>query len=239
MSSSSTASNNPPIPRVRRATLEDIEGWINAQLTGFELDYQFRWRYPKRHEFPEDTRNATGAMIEGCLKVDNLTCLVAELPETYEKGNETEIEEKPVIAGVAIWEVKMIEELESEETPSSGRRDMDPARQAVFIDTLVTAEKKHFGREYGPIHLYLADLSVDPKYHRRRVGSALMQYGMDKAKEPHIPITLTCGDRARLFYLACGFRNVGFVECGVEGEDERVGTWLMYWAPEGWVKSGC
>jgi len=110
---------------------------------------------------------------------------------------------------------------------------MDPRRQKIFIDALTAAEKKHFGPELGDLRLVLADMIVDPKYHRRGAGKALMQYGMQKAKEENLAITLTASPLGRLLYSSLGFKVLGYVECGLEEEEEKVGVHVMVWVPEG------
>jgi hypothetical protein len=112
MASASPPSKIRPTPRTRPATLADKEAWINAILTGYELDPQFPWRYPKRKEFPEDARKATREVFEMVLGIESMTCLVAELPRIEE--GESGYAEEWVVVAVAIWEWKDWEEVESE-----------------------------------------------------------------------------------------------------------------------------
>jgi hypothetical protein len=97
-------------PRVRHATLADKDGFVRAMLAGYEIDPQFRWRYPKRHEFPEDARAATGANFDEVMKSDRTTVLVAELPRLE---NGAEMDEWVIVAG-AVWEWKQLEEVEGQ-----------------------------------------------------------------------------------------------------------------------------
>jgi hypothetical protein len=97
-------------PRIRPATLADKDGYVSATRAGYELDHQFQWRYPKRHEFPEDAREGTGLHFDKAMKNDKMTVLVAELPR-LEDG--VEMEDWIVVAGV-IWEWKFLEEVEGE-----------------------------------------------------------------------------------------------------------------------------
>jgi hypothetical protein len=100
-----------PTPRVRLATLADKEAWITANISGYELDPQFTWRYTKRKEFPEDARKGTGEVFETVLGVESMTCLVAELPKIEEvESGSTEW----VVVAIAVWEWKDLEEVESE-----------------------------------------------------------------------------------------------------------------------------
>jgi hypothetical protein len=103
---------SPPFTktRIRPATSADKDGFISAMLAGYELDHQFQWRYPKRHEFPEDAREATGVNFDDAMKNDRMTVLVAELPR-LEGG--VEKDELVIVAGV-VWEWKFLEEVEGE-----------------------------------------------------------------------------------------------------------------------------
>lgn len=120
---------------------------------------------------------------------------------------------------------------------------MNPRRQQIFIDAIIAAEKQYLGSEWGNKRLELADCAADPLYHRRGAGKALLEYGLEKAREANVPITLTASPMGRLLYLRLGFRELGFFDCGEEGEEgegkgeeEKVRTWVMVWTPEGWKK---
>lgn len=113
---------------------------------------------------------------------------------------------------------------------------MNPKRQQIFIDAITAAEKQHLGPEWGPKRLELADCAADPLYHRRGAGKALLEWGMEKAREENVPITLTASPMGRELYLRLGFRELDVFECGEEGGEERVRTWVMVWTPEGWMK---
>jgi hypothetical protein len=97
-------------PRIRPATLADKDGYVSATRAGYELDHQFQWRYPQRHEFPEDAREGTGVHFDKAMNNDRMTVLVAELPRLE---NGLEKEDWVVVAGV-VWEWKFLEEVEGE-----------------------------------------------------------------------------------------------------------------------------
>lgn len=161
-------------PRIRRATPLDKPGYIRSTFAGYELDPQFRWRYPRRHEYPDDAQQATGKVLDLMMARDDAVVLVAELPrlsdsaEPQEGGDGHHDQEWTIVAG-AIWEWRDFAEYETEAPPSgfspsnSGRRDMDPVRQQAFIDLITSAEKVHFGPEWGAKRLELADMSCDPR----------------------------------------------------------------------------
>lgn len=99
-------------PRIRPATTLDKNGYVHATRAGYELDHQFRWRYPHRHEYPGDAVKGTGLHFDNALKNEKTTVLVAELPK-LEKGVEMVNEEWVIVAGV-VWEWKFRDEVEGE-----------------------------------------------------------------------------------------------------------------------------
>lgn len=112
MASTSLQSAARPSPRIRLATPADKEAWIDANIKGYELDPQYPWRFPRRKEFPQDSRNGTAGMFDKYLKNETLTCLVAELPRIGEDG-ELMLSDWVVVA-IAVWEWKDLEEVETE-----------------------------------------------------------------------------------------------------------------------------
>lgn len=105
---------NPTLskPRIRQATPLDKDGYVHATRAGYELDHQFRWRYPHRHEFSDDAVAGTGFHFTNATKNENCTVLVAELPRLC-NGIEMIDEEWVIVAGV-VWEWKVLEEVEGE-----------------------------------------------------------------------------------------------------------------------------
>jgi GNAT superfamily N-acetyltransferase len=106
---------------------------------------------------------------------------------------------------------------------------MDPLRQKIFIDAITAAEKHHLGPQWGTTRLELADCAADPTYHRRGAGTTLLEYGIAKAREANVPITLTASPMGRQLYLRFGFKELGFFDCGEGDGVERVRTWVMVW----------
>ncbi|KAF2630210.1 acyl-CoA N-acyltransferase [Macroventuria anomochaeta] len=57
-------------------------------------------------------------------------------------------------------------------------------------------------------HLYLHMLHTDPEYQRRGAGSALMEWGKQKADELDLPIYLESSTKGYGFYQKHGFKDV-------------------------------
>jgi predicted N-acetyltransferase YhbS len=102
------------------------------------------------------------------------------------------------------------------------------------MDAITAAEKRIFGPEWGNLRMELADLACDPKFQRRGAGTVLTEWGLEKARVQGLPIMLTASPLGRKVYQKLGFRDLEYIECGVEGEEERAGAQVMVWTPEGW-----
>ncbi|KIW09096.1 uncharacterized protein PV09_00041 [Verruconis gallopava] len=224
-------------PRVREATREDAPGYVEAMLAGYEMDPQFVYRYPYRKQYPDDARSASIAVVEAAIENPNTVVLVAELP-VPQSDNEAIAEEDWKIAAVATWEWKTLDDVESGTHPpgfsavDSPRRDMDPTRQAEFIDAITAAERRCFGPQWGQHRMELADLACHPAFQRRGAATALTRWGMAKASLQGVPVMLTASPMGRKVYLNLGFRELDYFEVG--GGIERIGTWVMVWTPDGW-----
>lgn len=106
----------PPLtnPRIRVATAADKNSYVRATRAGYELDLQFRWRYPFRCDFPEDAIEAMGGHFDEAVGDERATVLVAEVPrleggvEMGGGGGEW------VIIGGVVWVWKFADEVEGE-----------------------------------------------------------------------------------------------------------------------------
>jgi hypothetical protein len=58
-----------------------------------------------------------------------------------------------------------------------------------------------------------------------------------------VPITLTASPMGKLLYSHVGFKELGVVDCEVEGDDgTKAWNYAMMWTPfhpKGWNKNGC
>jgi hypothetical protein len=97
-------------PRVRPATEADKESWIDVLLAGLEIDPQWQWRFPKRKEFPEDTRERAARWFERAMALENHTVFVAELPRV---GDEELEHPEWVIVGGSTWGLQDLDHVES------------------------------------------------------------------------------------------------------------------------------
>lgn len=73
---------------------------------------------------------------------------------------------------------------------------------------------------------HLDGLAVDPAYQRRGIGRKLMEWGMERAKEEGVPITLTSTPAGQRLYQKLGFREAQLDDIG-----NGIKELSMIWSP--------
>jgi predicted acetyltransferase len=107
-------------------------------------------------------------------------------------------------------------------------------KQKLFINATVAMENFHFNYWWGKTRMELVHLVCNPSYQSRGAVISLTEWGLQRAKEQGLPIMLTASPLGRLVFQHLGFRDLDYLECGVEGQKEKVNTWILIWTPEGW-----
>jgi GNAT superfamily N-acetyltransferase len=100
------------------------------------------------------------------------------------------------------------------------RRDVDPVRNAKFRDAAMATKKDLFVDKYGDKDFWLGLLVCHPDYQRRGAGKKLVTWGLDKARDEGLTITIFASPMGRLLYTHLGFREVDKFVVQVEGEEE-------------------
>jgi hypothetical protein len=91
------------------ATLRDLDDVTKLAQAGFPDDPEFDYRFPKRHEFPEDNWEWTKREYEGYLnQPDKYAVLLATLP-TVCQGHDVE-RTRPTPIALAVWDVSVTTE---------------------------------------------------------------------------------------------------------------------------------
>lgn len=72
----------------------------------------------------------------------------------------------------------------------SDRRDANTPRMRAFRSSIGVNKKQTFDAVYGEQQLNLMVLATRPEYQRRGAGSALVKWGIKKAEDEGLTITL-------------------------------------------------
>lgn len=108
----------------------------------------------------------------------------------------------------------------------------------AYIESTENGMDKHFRSQYGPWQIELWNLATHPDYQRKGHGSTLCRWGMKKAQEDNVAVTLMAAPMGKLLYAHLGFRFVGSGVIEVPGDPEK-GSWeLMDWDPKTHDKLG-
>ena len=101
----------------------------------------------------------------------------------------------------------------------SERRDASAPRMNAFRASIGVNKKMTFDAVYGEQQLNLMVLATRPDYQRRGAGSALVKWGMKKAKDEGLTVTLFSSPQGYGLYKKLGFVDVGIASVQVEGEE--------------------
>jgi len=77
---------------------------------------------------------------------------------------------------------------------------------------------------------------VDPKHQGKGYGKELASWGLQKAKEEHVPASVVSSDGNDKFYVRCGFDSPGVVGSACDGEENPLtgvkGGLILFKDPE-------
>ena len=104
----------------------------------------------------------------------------------------------------------------------SACRHVNPVRRAAMVEADGEASKRLFDDVYGADnHLELVRIKTHPNYMRRGFGSALVNWGINLAKEQHLAaISVSSSQMGRLLYAHHGFKHLEQVVTRAPGDTE-------------------
>ena len=119
----------------------------------------------------------------------------------------------------------------SEADSTEQRRDADPKRMRVFEESLEDARTHYFKQAYGENRMQLRLLVTHPDYQRRGAGGKLVKWGIEKAKEDSLAVTLFASPIGGHLYRKLGFQNLSIIKIQVDGESESISLGVMAYVP--------
>lgn len=237
----------------RRAEHADLDAIVAVAIAALPADPVNPYRYPRWREFPDDYARFTRIRYAGWLADPNNVVMVCEVPAS-DVGVMTVSEEKETgsiamtsgdkrIVAFSIWELPPSQRNSKQEgetrsdsaTPtnnlpqstSTERRDANPARVEKYAEEFSKAKSHFFQQPYGDKNLYLSILACHPAYQRRGIGKQLVNWGLDKAKQEGLDLTVFGSPMGSLLYRNVGFKEVGKFRVQVDGEEEFLDTLAM------------
>lgn len=186
--------------RVRKATPGDLDAIVDILGDAFEDDPVMRW-VTQKTSYP---RYAFGLTVPSCLGHGH-TYIAADGAGAASWLPPGVGLESPVSMGV-IWK---------------GLREYGPGSLIRGLATLVQTQKHHPKEQY----YYLFTIGALRSARGRGVGSALMQEGLAKCDEEHMPAYLESSNVKNLpFYRKHGFEVVDELRLAMNGPT----MWLMW-----------
>lgn len=224
----------------RRATCDDLKGLMDVVLSAMPQDPAWDYRFPYRHKYPEDEIKYQTLFFK--LMVDpsyeDFEVNVLEAP-SLEDPNILRI------VAFAIWDVTYINKRRYgsdyvtkhpagavNEAGGSSRRDANFAHMKAFREAGVAAKHKYFEGRFGSNQIHLQVLGTHPDYQRRGYGSALCEWGVKRAQQDEVAISLLASPAGYKLYSALGFEDLGTITVQVPGETESIVLRPMSLVPE-------
>ena len=106
---------------------------------------------------------------------------------------------------------------------------MNVKRHEAYFKAIHDSKTQWFDKRFGERQLYLAVLCIDPAYQGCGIGTKFLQWGIDRAKQEKVGISLFASPRGRDLYAKMGFKDGGWTKAQVEGEEDFIEYPGMYW----------
>ena len=118
------------------------------------------------------------------------------------------------------------------------RRDANPVHVKEFRESVKIAKKAWFNDVFGQRQLNLLRLATHPDYQRHGAGTVLVQWGLAKAENENLAVTLFSSPMGERMYSGLGFHEVGQVRVHVAGEKAALEFPAMVYESDGLSASG-
>ncbi|KAI4859664.1 hypothetical protein F4820DRAFT_155562 [Hypoxylon rubiginosum] len=217
--------NYPPDTRLalRAATLDDLEDIATVAQEGFPDDPEFNYRFPHRHDYPEDNRKWILQEYREYL----------EQPDKYAVNIVTASDNDDRAIALSVWDLSISRahqggDLGVPDNPSGEPRrdDVNATHFRQFKRTMNEYFDTHFGKYGdGQIHLWL--LATHPHFRHRGAGTKLCLWGLERASRKAVHTTVLASPMGKRLYGGLGFTNCGSFIIQVDGEEEALELWAM------------
>ncbi|KAL5598149.1 hypothetical protein FOBRF1_011942 [Fusarium oxysporum] len=199
--------------RMRQATIDDLDGITKLAIEAFPDDPERDYRFPYRHEYPEDQWKWTRVEYEGFLKQ----------PESYEV---LVIEAGQKLVALGIWDVSGltgVKPIKPHVLGDNERRDANLPHMRYFASRVEEVYDMHFS-QFGSRQLHLVNLATHRDYRRRGCGAVLCKYGMEKAEREGFVATVFGSPMGIKLYTSVGFKVIGAEPMIMPGDEEGLTT---------------
>jgi len=224
---------------VRQASVDDLDALLEIGLAAMPQDPQWDYRFPYRHQFPNDTRLHTRERYREFLENRSGNWFVS-LAEHYSNSPYA----KPVPVAFAIWNVSNVTNPQapshskaqanvldiSNKNILNQRRDANKAHMMAWKATMKASKANLFDAPYGASHFQLQILATDPAFQRRGAAAALCRDGIQLAHRLGMKITVFASPMGQKLYSTLGFRSVSTIIVRADAEEEFIHVEAMVYS---------
>lgn len=227
----STMTNlHPAYLHIRDALPGDVDALAAIIRYAMPMDPQWDYRFPLRKQYPEDNYGYTRLMMKSFLEAQGVVVKVVTFPAPGLP------EEDEVPAALAVWEVEPDKDKKYSLTPTAGdktaRRDANFEHMAAFGSTTRAARETYFNSVYQSRQLHLRILATLPEFQRKGAGTALCRWGIERAKQHQVPVTLLSSPLGHALYSSLGFTDIATITVQVKEEEEKLSIRVMVYPYE-------
>ena len=101
----------------------------------------------------------------------------------------------------------------------------------AFLSSIIQSKKVHFNSVYGENQLSLMLLGTRPEYQQLGAGTALVEWGMQKAREQGLALTLFSSPQGMGLYRKLGFVEIANCHVQLDGEQECLDMPMLVFRP--------
>ncbi|KAK4152151.1 hypothetical protein C8A00DRAFT_16515 [Chaetomidium leptoderma] len=225
----------------------DVEAVTNVIINTMPLDPQWDYRFPQRHQYPEDHYKYTRMLFEYFLNPLYDDWLVMVVEDSLHSGGPAEV------VSFGVWDVSYLNkrrygpgyrpqdrkslliavmtEPSVEERGGKTRRDANHEHFNDFWKGQIRAYKKFFA-PIGPEQIHLQILATLPEFQRRGHGSSLCTWAMELVRRDSLrDMSVMASPMGHELYMWLGFDSVGTFYIQVPGEEEMVVLQAMMYMP--------
>ncbi|KAK4145294.1 acyl-CoA N-acyltransferase [Dichotomopilus funicola] len=215
----------PPDRRLtlRKATLADLDDLTTVAQAGFPDDPEFDYRFPFRHEFPEDNRYWVHQEYREYLEQPDKYAVVVITAEDNDN--------RPV--ALSVWDLNVTIPhqggdlgIPDDDSRVPRRHDANPSHFREFARRMTQGFQDFFGAlGHDQIHLWL--LCTSPAFRRRGAGTQLCRWGINLAAHQGVHTTVLASPMGKKLYEQLGFVLNGSFIIQVEGEEAKLEIWAL------------
>ncbi|KAL6713796.1 hypothetical protein ACLMJK_008288 [Lecanora helva] len=213
---------------LREATVNDTGGINNVFLAAMPDCPSWNYRFPYREQYPEDHQKYNKDLIRRFLSPEYEDWVVIVIDDKDPASDSNKV------VAFAIWDIAYCNRRRygndykstspAQDTFNAGgssRKDADPKHMAAFRKGLAESKERYFAA-FDTERMNLQILATLPAFRHRGYATHLVRWGMNKARDDEVFLTLNASPQGSTLYRSLGFHVLGSQRSQVPGEEEFI-----------------